>query len=92
MVWQNWRQIMKTVAVLTAGLIALSATPLFAQGSSKSVPGQQMQQTPQKEDKGASSFAPGQKMHQTPQKEPRGASSFAPGQTTGSGSRAKKTQ
>jgi hypothetical protein len=83
---------MKSVALLTAGLIAFSATPLFAQGSSKSAPGQQMQQTPQKEDKGASSFAPGQKMQQTPQKEPRGASSFAPGHTTGSGSNTKKTK
>lgn len=77
---------MKTVAILAAGLIAFTATPLLAQGSSKSAPGQQMQQTPQKEDKGASSFAPGQKMQQTPQKEPRGASSMAPGHaTTGSG-------
>lgn len=83
---------MKTIALLTAGLIVFSATPLLAQGSSKSAPGQQMQQSPQKEDKGASSFAPGQKMKQTPQKEPRGASSFAPGHTTGSGSNSKKTK
>lgn len=83
---------MKTIALLTAGLIVFSAAPLLAQGSSKSAPGQQMQLTPQKEDKGASSFAPGQKMKQTPQKEPRGASSFAPGHTTGSGSNSKKTK
>ncbi|ARQ00742.1 hypothetical protein [Pseudorhodoplanes sinuspersici] len=83
---------MKTVALLTLGLIAFSATPLLAQGSSKSAPGQQMQQTPQKEDKGASSVAPGRKMQQTPKKEPRGASSFAPGQTTGSGGKSKKTK
>lgn len=70
-----------------AVLIVASGSSVLAQGASNTAPGQQMQQTPTKEDKGASSFAPGRKMQQTPQKEDRGASSFAPGQTSGVGNK-----
>jgi hypothetical protein len=73
--------------VMVMGIAVLVATPAFAEGASKSSPGRQMQQTPQKENKGASTFAPGQRMQRTPAKEPRGASTFAPGQTTGQGSK-----
>jgi hypothetical protein len=82
---------MKAVNCVVAIVVTvLTTTPILAQGASKSAPGQQMQQTPQKEDKGASTFSPGQKMQQTPAKEPRGASTFAPGQTTGQGSKKSK--
>lgn len=77
-----------TLAVMAA--IAFASTPSFAQGSSKSAPGQQMRNTDVKEDKGASTFAPGQKARNTNVKEPKGASTFAPGQTTGQGSKKDK--
>lgn len=79
---------MKTVVMLTLmAVIAFASTASFAQGASKAAPGQQMRQTPLKEDKGASTFAPGQKAKKTPKKEPKGASSFAPGHTSGKSSR-----
>jgi hypothetical protein len=87
---RNAEDPMKTlagVAAAAAGIMFLASGPVLAQGASKSAPGQQMQQTPEKEKKGASSFAPGQRMQQTPGKEPRGASTLAPGQTTGQGTK-----